>query len=1072
MINEVKIVSDPITSHIWFSLHNHALDEALFAAERLFAEAKNEESLFLLASCLYRMNAPKQVIKLLNLNTFSSPKTRYLLAKCYYDCNMLNDAEDSLLGPDCSKPLSEALLVYGEQACYAFLLLGDVYRYKNDYKKAQLCYKECLKMNPMMWSAFHNLCSISEFVDPDEVFKLSPSHGILTPTFTVVGESVSSAKSTVNIGVKTAMDKFGSRENVNPNSPIKEVSDLKSENDPENLNTPAAVAAQIVKSTYVAPCTVSNQDVSEDISVNFTPVGFPVSSITPAAPIMIKEETKPKKVALNESSSVANEPPSFGGSTTTVLPSPMFACLPVFSRSDFNATPLLMASESVQPVRLALTQSTSNRRPTNRQIPMMTSGQLQATILFSHSESNPTGPPPQWRAKEANISTPSQPGFIVPTFGRTGGVSPLPTLTSNPSAVPIPVSTSSTPAAGVAMPPPPKPGLFFDDTGNTTMAGLQLMDTTEMSESSHQQRGNSPETSTVEPRTRAQKARAAASRKSPRLSRTRKTSSDDSKDSGDSRKSFLRIVTTSRSGKDDLCDYSRVLCAASGDRNDPRSDAISTYLHLLRFLGHAYSQLAQHNYNGAVALLSELPFEHLATGRMLTWAARAHVDAAGYSKARKIFSEMRKLEPWNLYGMDVYSTVLWYQGAEQELSQLASDVLALDRTSSIPWSVAGNYYALLREHDTSIRFLRRAMQVCPTDSYACTLLGHEYVAVENLDRAASAFRHALRLDERNYSARFGLSNVYFKQDYFGLADAHLVRALSIFPNSCLLLTHLGAIRARIGRLEGDEGSAISLLNKAVEIDPTNPMALYHRACILTQLGRFQESIDELERLMVITPHEAMIYFMLGNAYQKIGNHPQSMIYFSWAMELDPKGVNSSLRDIMASGPSGLGGPGGPRVGGGQRAAPLAPFVCAAATTLVDHPPPPPYASPADVASQATPPPTSARTTSRRGGGGGSTATRARRSTRGRAIATAAFGRGGTHRLFLSGTTSTATTPNNSLAGVDLTIEEQAGGPNSLFRTSWSGQPSGGRDSVEDALEDVEEELSLEEDEETMDLGDE
>lgn len=76
------------------------------------------------------------------------------------------------------------------------------------------------------------------------------------------------------------------------------------------------------------------------------------------------------------------------------------------------------------------------------------------------------------------------------------------------------------------------------------------------------------------------------------------------------------------------------------------------------------------------------------------------------------------------------------------------------------------------------------------------------------------------------------------------------------------------------------------------------------------------------------------------------------------------------------------------------------------------------------------------------------------------------------RIFCLGTTSTATTPNNSLAGVDLTIEEQAGGPNSLFRTSWSGQPSGGRDSVEGALEDVEEELSLEEDEETMDLGDE
>lgn len=76
-----------------------------------------------------------------------------------------------------------------------------------------------------------------------------------------------------------------------------------------------------------------------------------------------------------------------------------------------------------------------------------------------------------------------------------------------------------------------------------------------------------------------------------------------------------------------------------------------------------------------------------------------------------------------------------------------------------------------------------------------------------------------------------------------------------------------------------------------------------------------------------------------------------------------------------------------------------------------------------------------------------------------------------------GTTSTATTPNVSLAGGDLTIEEQAGGPNSLFRSSWSTQPrSGTRDVMDTALEDVEEELDLDEGEvddgeETMDLGD-
>ena len=229
----------------------------------------------------------------------------------------------------------------------------------------------------------------------------------------------------------------------------------------------------------------------------------------------------------------------------------------------------------------------------------------------------------------------------------------------------------------------------------------------------------------------------------------------------------------------------------------------------------------------------------MATGRTLAWAARAHVDAVDYSKAHRIFTELRRLEPWQLYGMDLFSTVLWYEGADQELSQLASDLLTLDRSAPEPWTATGNYYSLQREHDTAIRFFRRALQVCPTDAYACTLLGHEYISTDSLDRAASAFRHALRLDERSYSARFGLSNVYFKQDYFGLADAHLVRAISLFPNSSLLLTHLGAIRARIGRLDEGPGSAIDCLNKAVSLNPTSAIALYHRACVLSTIGRYQ-----------------------------------------------------------------------------------------------------------------------------------------------------------------------------------------------------------------------------------------
>lgn len=45
-----------------------------------------------------------------------------------------------------------------------------------------------------------------------------------------------------------------------------------------------------------------------------------------------------------------------------------------------------------------------------------------------------------------------------------------------------------------------------------------------------------------------------------------------------------------------------------------------------------------------------------------------------------MFSEVRRLEPYQLLGMDVYSTALWHLQREVELSALAHDLASLDKT--------------------------------------------------------------------------------------------------------------------------------------------------------------------------------------------------------------------------------------------------------------------------------------------------------------------------------------------------------------------------------------------------------
>ena len=60
----------------------------------------------------------------------------------------------------------------------------------------------------------------------------------------------------------------------------------------------------------------------------------------------------------------------------------------------------------------------------------------------------------------------------------------------------------------------------------------------------------------------------------------------------------------------------------------------------------------------------------------------------------------------------------------------------------------------------------------PNFAYAYTLLGHEYVLVEELEKALACFRTSVRLDRRHYNAWYGIGLTYYKQERFQLAEIY------------------------------------------------------------------------------------------------------------------------------------------------------------------------------------------------------------------------------------------------------------------------------------------------------------
>lgn len=174
---------------------------------------------------------------------------------------------------------------------------------------------------------------------------------------------------------------------------------------------------------------------------------------------------------------------------------------------------------------------------------------------------------------------------------------------------------------------------------------------------------------------------------------------------------------------------------------------------LLQTLGQAYLHLQHYELDEALEVLeTKIPLHHYKSSWVQSIIALIYHERREYENSVKIFSNIRKNEPFRLQYMEIYSTDLWHLQKETLLSSLAQDLMQYHKMSPITWCVAGNCFSVLKEHNTAIKFFNRAIQIDPEFSYSYTLLGHELVYTEELEKALSCYRKAILKDPRHYNA--------------------------------------------------------------------------------------------------------------------------------------------------------------------------------------------------------------------------------------------------------------------------------------------------------------------------------
>lgn len=90
------------------------------------------------------------------------------------------------------------------------------------------------------------------------------------------------------------------------------------------------------------------------------------------------------------------------------------------------------------------------------------------------------------------------------------------------------------------------------------------------------------------------------------------------------------------------------------------------------------------------------------------------------------------------------------------------------------------------------------------------------------------------------------------------------------------------------------GSAVELIDKALEVKPDYAEAWSNRGLALQALGQLQDAVDSFKQALAIRNDTAETWFNLGNALQQTGDHNSAIESYNTAISLRPKFIQAII----------------------------------------------------------------------------------------------------------------------------------------------------------------------------------
>ncbi len=227
--------------------------------------------------------------------------------------------------------------------------------------------------------------------------------------------------------------------------------------------------------------------------------------------------------------------------------------------------------------------------------------------------------------------------------------------------------------------------------------------------------------------------------------------------------------------------------------------------------------------------------------------------------------------------------VLVFENNLDQAEELLDKLQLLDANNEEIYIQRANIYSKKDNHEAAIVLLQKALLLSDNAFDIHSLMGMEYLFMDDFKLAKENFMKCVSFDEQDYSSLYNVIYCFeFLEDFDG-AILYLNDYLDRNPYCEVAWHQLGKqyFEKRLFK------EALAAFDFAIISDDTFIGAYFEKGKVLEKLGKYEDAIENYETTINIEDPTSHAYLRIGKCHEKLNNDDMAKYYYYQTVHEDP-----------------------------------------------------------------------------------------------------------------------------------------------------------------------------------------